>query len=408
MLATLLDLACRGRWVQQAREVAVRRVGLPSAAATADGLLAAFPAVEVKPHPLPRDARGHFRALVGELLGVLTPGHVTPSLGDPAREIPDESNRVPLERLYDRGMRACERLACTCARVQVRAAGVAAAIAEATTQWRQGAPVIELRAAMARLDEEIGWAIELLVELARAIQRRSVQPPGIRNGLRKVAGVVDQAIAELIEEIEPLLGGAIPATPDLWPPIFAAGLGDPLAEAWNAGKPAEAVPWLLSQPPSVDRDLAMIFTRAGAGVFAGLGVELFLLSRRPELASRPTLFLAADLVAASAALHDQSYEPALFLSQETYELAYRRRNGVLLTAAALGAIEAHFRLGNAEKAEQVRLEALRACIQLRSGAGFTLLLRWRPEDEPEDDPATEPIDDEDLPTDEVTRSGARV
>lgn len=406
LLATLLDLACRGRWVQKAREVAVSRPsGLPSAVFIADTLLSGFGPGTVKAHPLPRDARGHFRALVGELLGVLQPAHVTPSLGDPARDLPDEA-RFPLERVYDRGTRACERLACTCARVQVHAAGVAAAIAEATNPWLNGAPVHELRAALVQLDEEIGWALELLAELARAIQRRSVQPAGIRNGLRKVATAVDQAILELIEAIEPLLGGAIPATPDLWPPINAAGLGDPLAEAWNKQEPAAAVPWLLGQSPSVDRDLAVIFTRAGAGVFAGLGVELFMLSRRPELASRPTLFLAANLVAASAALHDKSYEPALILSQETYDLAYKRRNGVLLAAAALGTIEAYFRLGQPDRAEEVRLDALRACIQLRSGAGFTLLLRWRPDDEPEEDPATEPLEDDDLPTDEVTRSRA--
>jgi hypothetical protein len=406
LLATLLDLACRGHWVQRARQVALALPQRPTALATSEPLLANFTHGKVKPHPLPRDARGHFRALVGELVGALTPGHVTPGLGDPAATLPGDDARLPLDRVYERGMRAAQRLACACLRIQVHAAGVAAAIAEATTTWQSGAPRIELRAALAQLDEEVGWATHLLAEIARAIQRRSVQPNGVRNGLRKVAATVDQAFLEFIDAVEPLLGGAIPATPDLWAPIHALALGDPLAEAWQRSSPMEAVPWLLGQPASVDRDLAVIFTRAGAGVFAGLGVELFMLSRRPELKTRPTLFAAADLVAASAALHDRSYEPALILSQETYDMALQRRNGVLLAASALGMMEAYFRMEQPDRAEQIRLEASRVCRQLRNAAGLTLLLRWREADEPEDEP--EEFDDDDLPTDEVSRTQFRI
>jgi hypothetical protein len=158
---------------------------------------------------------------------------------------------------------------------------------------------------------------------------------------------------------------------------------DPLADAWAEGVPGSALAWIASLPAGVERDAAVLFTRAAAGEVEALVSAWWGVAARAAAEGRPALSGALGIAAGAAMLRGGAWEAALNVAEVQLVAAERRRNGVWLAAAALLAVEAHRGLEDPVRGEAVRYRAARVCWRLGARSALSLLLRWRP---PEEEP----------------------
>lgn len=346
--------------------------------------------------PLPAAAAAHLAAVVRDLVQPPDPAVLVPSAVEPgpAEEADDPLGldavvtsltggpQDPLAGVYDGLLQAAERMAGLCARLRVDAAGLLLAVAESCDLWTAGAPVRDLLAVAEHVDAEAQKVLQLLVEIARAVQKRAVPPPGVRNGLRRAARALEQAFSDLPGLVGPVVGGVLPASADV--PGVPTWPQDALAAAWADGEPAQALHALGALPASLDRDVAIAWTRAAAErPGAALADEIVALSARAEAQGRALLAGALALSAGPSLLWAGHLDKALAVGKAGVAAALVRRNGTWLAASALLEVEARLAGGDAEGARGALRDATWRCWHVGSPAGLTLLLRWRP-------PAPEP------------------
>ncbi|MEQ1570789.1 MAG: hypothetical protein ABMA64_34490, partial [Myxococcota bacterium] len=397
MAATLVEIAARSRAIDAAAEFA--RAGesrLPQAADLVRQLLEGRREGKVELAELPPGVLAHLAAVITDLTQLGSAANLVPSLQEPEPLLDDDPDPLglddllvastggPTDRLagvYDTALAAAEKLAAACAGSRVRGAGALAAVGSVCEPWTSGTPLDQLHGVARALDAEVMKVLQLLVEIGRAAQKRSVPPPGIRNGLRRAARTIDQIAAGLAVEIAPLLAGVVTGGPD-WPPPPLPGPPDRLSEARGEGQLDEAVAVFDRSPPGFERDVARAFARAAVGGRKGHGAELIRLAERAD-EGRSALAAAVSLVAGAAAFHDGDDEAAERLAADLARRGRARRNGLLVAAATLLAIEVHHRAGRHDRAEAERFAGARTCYRMGSAGGFTLVLRWTPPEEPE-------------------------
>jgi hypothetical protein len=401
----LLDLSARSRCVDEALDqVRASQVRLPLARDVLAALLDGLPSGPVELRPLGPGSAQHLQATLAELLSLPPPASLVPSLvePDPDPDDPDDDplgiDRVvegvlgpkadPLAGIYDAQLQAAEKLAGACARLRVHAAGMLLAVARSASSWSSGAPAQALLGVAQEVDRGVGETLQLLVEIGRAIQRRAVPPPGVRNGLRRVARSLEQLTGQIPGWVVPVVGGVVPQSTDL-PPLVPEP-ADPLAQAWAEGEPSTALAWLLAQGgEALERQAAVTFTRASAGARAGLAPELLGATERAREGGRPMLAAALSVCAGAALLQGEAQQSALRWAERDMEAAAARRNGIWLAAAALVALDLHELQGDPEAAARLRYRAARACWLLGARAALSVLLRWRPprDDDEDEEPA---------------------
>jgi hypothetical protein len=391
-LQLCMDLACGEPIV---REVWITAAGLQNELPIAARLLAPWlpepPTRTVVPEPLPGPARQHALRLIHALFDLPRATTYLNALQDPASDDEVDEDDDPLgidallgppvdreEGLYDAAVQCAERLAAHAARMRVQLAGTCAAVARACDAWLAGAPDVDLVAVADRFDGRVNQVLGLLVEVARAAQKRTVVVRGLANGLRRAANQVDQATDEAAEILADLLGGVLPTEPEV--PLHRAPPDDPWAAARDDGVPARALPWIASLPPGLTRQVAEVWARVCAGQPpAGLADPLLAAREAARTAGRPALAAALGVAAGPALLWAQRTDEAAALGRALADEALERRNGVAAADAYLLQLEARHAAGLATDA--IRLEGARRLYWGGNLTGFELLLRWTPPEE---------------------------
>lgn len=385
----LLELEGREHRVKAARA----RLGGPEELPLAGKLFTSLvgePAGRVRPARLPGPATGAFVAAARAMLALDDPEGLVPELRDPAGEADDPDDalgldavlvamtggpRDPAEAVYRAGVQAAERLAAAATQTRVRFAGVAFATAETARLWSAGAPNETLYAVCRALDDDTAAVLTLLLEIARAAQKRAVPARGLRNGLLRAARSLEQARAQAIERLSQVAGGILPGAGRLGP--MDAAPADALAAAWADGNPVAALDALAAEPDGVARDAAIAFSRLATAEDAdAIRAELRALRRRA--ADAPYLWAATGTALAACALRAGDPDEAARLGAEQRAFAVARRNGVLLADGAIAEMEAHVTRGEADAAFALRLEAGAAAWHLGARGALTLLARWAP------------------------------
>ena len=276
----------------------------------------------------------------------------------------------PEDALYYSALQAAERIAAATARTRVHTAALAVAIAQVARQYSSGAPTETLKAQCRTLDAASDKTLRLLVEIARAAQKRNVPPRGLKAGLTRAVRGLRGVHQTTIEVFATVVGGILPAHPSALR-IQPEAARDPLASAWLDGSPALAVPWLRSLEDTPEHRATILLHQAAAGQRVGtLGpplVEVASTLRSPHLAAALRVFAGPCLLAGGHT------ELALAVCEQNLELATTRRNGALLTDAALTGIEA-----DPAGADALWHRAGRLAFQLGDPGALTMLARYRP------------------------------
>jgi len=254
-------------------------------------------------------------------------------------------------------------------------ASVALVLSEAMSGWVYGAPNLSLAQAMVSIDAEVAKLLELLVEVARAAQSRSVDPNGLHNGLKRATRSLTSIQTLGADLLIRILCGSLPGEPS--PQPMRPEPHDDLSAAFKDGRPLDALPWLHAQQNTLPHfDDAMC--RGAGGADPQDLVDAFLRGiaetseRRPHLASVSATCAAACLVASDRA------NEAIRLSEQLMKQSLSRRNGIGVAHAALIAMEAHTRADRIEEAERFRFRAGCLCHRLGAEGALTLLARWSP------------------------------
>jgi hypothetical protein len=310
--------------------------------------------------------------LVPELPPAATPGPAVEDDDDPLgldALFGRTETTDPAGPQYDSLLAAAEKLAVASARTRVEAA--AAVLATTSVLGTATASSLARRAAR-ELDAEAGKVLQLLVEVARAIQQRAVAPPGVRNGLRRGAKGVDLCWTQFCGWLTGVVAHAIPPPPALaLPPLPKdTELDQALTEGSRAAARA-AIPVSAAPEVQVARlllaDLGPTTAEDAHRVAAGA-----------RAAGRPALARLVDLWVVVAAAEDRgrALGMALRVQQEAFvagdDLAFAVVTHVLLDLTVR------------TRPDRVAAQHLEACRRLHSlgpTAGLALLTRWSPREE---------------------------
>ena len=345
---------------------------------------------QVRPRELGTPASGHLTRLLTDLLD-LPPAHTyLPHLIDDTP--PDEGDDPlgldevmfantggkpdPEAALFDGAVQGAERLAAHAARLRVQLAGTCAAVAQACEPWSSGSPDANLLSVAEHFDERVGKVLSLLVDIARAAQRRSVAIRGLSNGLRRAAVETDAAVAAVTALLVNVIAGVLPEDPRV-PPLEPEPI-DPLAEAWADGRPAEALRWLATQPDTLDVAAATVFTRAAIAERPSRLVEpLTALRARAGHEGRARLAAAAGSMLGPALLWANQFDRALHLADTLTADALATRNGCAAADGVILGMEAARLSGDVAESERRRRAGASALYWGGNPVGFEILLRWR-------------------------------
>jgi hypothetical protein len=296
--------------------------------------------------------------------------------------IAEHTGEVPDARqaLFDLAVQSAERLAMAAATTRVRLAGAAVVVAEAATDWSVGAPIDRLEALVAKVDTDVADTLGLLVDVARAAQRRTVDRDGLHNGLRRAARGLRRIQRNTAEELGRIAAGVLPPGEGL-PECEPHTLPDEVAEAWAVGAPARAMSWARAQV-GADRRAATWLVRVAAGDVDGLADDARALA--DELGrDDPLLGVAFTVFAGAALLAEGRLDEAIVAGDAVFATGLRRRNGTLIADGALTRIEAARRMGRVAEAEAWRRAAGAVLWRLGARGSLSLLARWAPP--PEED-----------------------
>lgn len=338
------------------------------------------------------DAAARIEAVLRDLLDLPSAVTLVPHLPTVEPHRPDDDDPLglddvlashtggrpdPLESLYATCQLGAERLASAVARTRVRLAGLAVALAEVGDQWIAGAPLDASLALVEHADSESQRVLALLVEITQAARRRAVEPPGIRNGLRRAARMLDKVVTSLVRSFVRLVAGLLPEAPGPLPPVPPPA-DDPLAGAWGDGTPRDALPWLAQQPEGWSRDVAVALTRLGAGAApsALAGPLLVLADAAP--ASRWALAEALRTVAGSCLLWAGDDDGALALGRSQRLRGRARRHGLLMASGTLLALEVLRRRDDEAAVDALRLQCGVDAWHMGQRAAVQLMLCWTP------------------------------
>ena len=277
-------------------------------------------------------------------------------------------------------LRHAERLAGEASRTRIRWSAVALLVDEVSAAWYAHPGPLLLTLAR-QLDGEVDKLLKLLLEVARACQQHTQPPRALRNGLVRGARQLDGLRRQLDELMIRLLGAILPGHPDLPQPRRIRP--DPLTAADH---PRDALPWARELPAGPDRDLAVLalLARAEASPAALAAAAEPLLPDPLEPGIDPAAAVAL-ILSGHAALHAGDATTVHRHADTLAVLGRARRNGILVAEAALLSMEAHALDDHLDDAAFVRLEAARVCRALDARGALTLLARWRPHDEDEDE-----------------------
>ncbi|MFK7929759.1 MAG: hypothetical protein AB8H79_16320 [Myxococcota bacterium] len=281
------------------------------------------------------------------------------------------------EAVYRHALQTAERLASAASATRIQFVAVARLVDEVARLWT-ASPGTTIRAIARQLDGKVDEVLKLLLDVARASQKRSYPPPAVRQGLARAARQIDQLRVRAITILTQVCGGLLPGMPDLVPP--PASPQDELTQAMNAGAPAEALPWAERLSEGAERSIAIACLTSLAGHGLDDVYNAWLAARNAEVVGRvpgPRLTLIT-LALAQSLLRLKRPLDVLPLADAVQAVGRSRRNGLLVAAGALLAIEAHTQLESPEAAAQVRLVAGRLCWDLGARGGLTLLARWTP------------------------------
>lgn len=283
----------------------------------------------------------------------------------------------PLAAQYEHLLAAAERLAVATTRTRVEGA---AALLAVSSVLGDATPAELVRRAASQLDAEGGKVLQLLVEVARAIQQRAVPPPGVRNGLRRAAKAVDMAWTQTCGWVGGIVAHAVPPPASLaLPPLPTAdALDTELAEGTFAGARA------VLAGPGPDLAVARVLTHDGGPSAAE---ECHRTAALARAANRPALARLVDLWAVLSVSTDRgrALGQALRVQQEALavgdDLAFAVVSMTLLDLTAR------------TRPERVRAQWTEACrrlLPLGPTAGLALLGRWSPPDEGSDSDTLSP------------------
>jgi hypothetical protein len=395
-----LELESRDFRVRGARLALGDAEELPTATGLLTTLLAGSPAGTVRLTRLADPALSDLAVVLQTVLSLSDPSGIIPQLTEAAPEEEEEDPlglesvlqamtggaKVPSDALFKTAIQGAERLASATTLTRVRFAGSALAIADVSQLWSAGAPSESLLGVMREVDKDTAACLQLLLDIARAAQRRTVAPRGLAVGLRRAAVALTRARERGVALLSEVIGGVLPGEPR-WREVPPAQ-PDPLAEAWSDGDPAAAIPWLRSLPPSLERDAAITLTRvvietdaeAMCGPLRDLR-DAALVHQDPGLASALGVCLGATLLAAGGV------DEALALANEQLAHGRNRRSGVVVAEGALLGIEALLARGDQPAANHLRVTTGAFLWNIGARGGLSLLARWlAPDAEPEHAP----------------------
>jgi hypothetical protein len=393
----ILETASGARHVREAtRRVLAMGQKLPRAADLLDEMLPDN-GRRVAPRPLPPEATARMVATLRDLTALEPARSVIPSLlTRPTPASHDDDDPLGLDAIlaehtggpvdpdaavYHAAVQGAERLAGSCARTRVAFVGAALAIGDACADWSTGVPATTLRMLATHVDQRVQETLQLLVEIARAAQRRSVPPKGLANGLRRGARQIEKIRRESFGALSQVAGAVLPGVPAV-PGLPADHPSDPLETAWLDGHPADAIPWLRQQPERMDTSVALALVRAASAAPPHtLAQPLIDAAAHAEASGRPHLARALETVAGPCLLWADRADDAIALAERHIAVAQRRRNPVVLASAAMLAMEAHLNADRADQAEQVRLSAGQWCWHLGGFGAVSALARWAPSDD---------------------------
>lgn len=390
-LRSLLEIEARDGHVREA----ARKLGKPDELPTAVKLFDALvPApqddTEVAPEPveLPPGPLAAWLTVVEHLAALEDPSGLVPQLVAPSEDEDDPDDFLGLDALmaemtggpkdraepvFRTAIQAAEKLAGATTLTRVRAAGLAALLHEAAGEL--GGPTrAAWRALVDVADKETQRVLQLLLEVARAAQKRTVPPPGLQNGLRRSATALQRARRAITTRSGQLWATAVHAPPEL-------GFDPEAGAPWVTGD-LEA---LAALPRDAVGELFYSLTRV---VDAEAMLPKLDAARRAATDGRIAAALGVALGAVALRLDQIDLVDRLAASQA--DIARRAGNGVLLADAALLAIEAALRRGDLPRIDQIKAGAASELARRGQPAGLTLVLRWGPPAEELGD--TEPTD----------------
>lgn len=383
MLRFCLELAGHARHAEMVRiDPGVEGKQMPKTPVVFDRSFEGPPR-EVTPRALPEQPMAQIRRVLTALFDMEDPAVYLPALQ--ATPQPEEDDPLgldailaeltggapdPEEPLYYSALQAAERIAASTARTRIHAAATAVAIAQVARQYSSGAPTETLRKQCKAFDAVSDKSLRLLVEIARAAQKRSVPPRGLKagltratRGLRKVHGTILSTLAEVV-------GGVLPGEPGAM--VRPEPVSDPLTSAWLDGRPGDALGWMASLPQTPENRAASLLTQAAAGEDPrNLGPAMAVVA--DELGGH--LGRAMHVFASPCLLAGEQLGAARASALERLELAARRRNGVVLADAALTAMEA---TPDLEQARELWREAGTLAYSIGAPGALTMLARYRP------------------------------
>lgn len=351
----------------------------------------------VQPAELPPPARLYLHAALDRLSRWTPVAPSVPKLTAVPAFVPDPDDPLGLDAVleaelgpadreegaYRHALQTAERLASEASRTRIQFVAMARVVDDVAKLWT-ATPATTLRAVARQLDARVDDVLRLLLDVARAAQKRSYPPPAMRNGLLRAARQIDDLRAKAIGLIGQICGGLLPGLPELDEP--PAKRPDPLSEAMASGVPPEALPWLRGLPTSPDHALAEACLMAIADPANDPLPAAFEGVRQADLtagALGPRLTVST-LALAHAHLRQRRPDRVLPLADAVWQVGRSRRNGLLVAAGALLAMEAHLQGADSEQAEQIRRRAGRLCWDLGARGALSLLARWTP---PSEEPA---------------------
>jgi hypothetical protein len=382
----LLEVATRRRVLPELLEqVAEQKLQLPMAAALVAPGLSGLVADTPSGRSPSVEQIEHLKATLLELAPRVGAGSLVPELppAAPAAASTEDDDPLgidailadgftvdPLGPQYDQLLAAAEKLAVACTKLRVEAAGailvVASVLGSATSATLA-------RRAAAELDAEAARVLQLLVEIARAIQQRAVPPAGVRNGLRRAAKGVDLAWNQLCAWLSGVVSAVIPPPAALaLPPL---PVDDALGAALSEGRADDAHALLSGlQGTGVAARLLVAPVGPDTALECHRVATLARAEGRPALARLIDLWALLGAGSGGARLLGQALRVQQEAFQTADDLSFAVVTHLLLDLTARS------------RPDRVRAQHLEACRRLAPfgpTAGLALLSRWVPPDEPE-------------------------
>lgn len=384
-LRALLEVEARDGRVRDAAVRLGKPDELPSAVRLFDSLVPPPQDAEGDaPRPLPDVAPGAaaaWLAVIEQLVATEEPAGLVPQLTAPDDPEDDPDDFLGLdnviaeltggpkdrnEAVFRTAVQAAEKLAGATTLSRVRYAGVAALLHDVAADLG-GPSRAELRAFADHADQETQRVLQLLLEVARAAQRRTVPPPGLQNGLRRAAVALSRARRTIALHSAQVWASAIPAPPGL------------------AYDPAVGRIWVDADPDVIDAlprdDVAEAFAALATAVEPGPLAARFALLRKQATDAR--VAAALGVVLGSLRLREGDLTELDRLAASQAEIGRRAGNGLVIADAALLAMEIATRANDLDRVAQVRAGAGTELARRGYRAGLTLLARWSPA-QPED------------------------